>query len=217
MEADGGSIVQCGEDPGPAFLDPYRAGEEVAGPAPARGEQGGASGLLRGLRPVRRRLPHGRREAPEGRSQSGLPAGVLPAGVAVRWWVGAAARFRPEEMVVEVAWTERRGEVYRESRFHGRFMRSASRVRHLKRLGGLLRAASGDLTKEFGLAAGYWAAREKKRLSKRLAPLSPLLPTLLRHPSSRPLPFKSPCACRDPGPLDRRASCFRRQAARIRS
>jgi len=93
----------------PGFLDPSRAGEEVAGPAPSRDEQGGASGLLRGLRPVRRRLPHGGGETPEGRSQPGLPLRELPTGAAVRGRVGAAARFRSEEVVGEIAWTEAEG------------------------------------------------------------------------------------------------------------
>src|SRR4051812_41984338 len=100
-EADGDPSVRSGEDPGPASLDPSRAGEEVAGAAPPRGQQGGAPGLLRGLRPVRRRLSHGRREAQERRSQPGLPAGLLPTGVAVRRRVGQAPRIRPEDGVVQ--------------------------------------------------------------------------------------------------------------------
>src|SRR3954451_551824 len=98
-EADRSPSARCGEDPGPAPLDASRAGEEVTGAAPPRGEQGDAPDLLRRLRPIRRRLPHGRREAQEGRSQPGLPAGVLPTGVAVRGRIGQAPRFRPEDWV----------------------------------------------------------------------------------------------------------------------
>src|SRR3954449_3801501 len=99
-KADGSPPSRRGEDPGPAPLDASRAGEEVAVAAPPRGEQGNASALLRSLRPVRRRLSHGRRQAQEGRSQPRLPAGMLPTGAAVRRRVSQAPRFRPEDRLL---------------------------------------------------------------------------------------------------------------------
>jgi hypothetical protein len=70
-----------------------RPGRMKKSPAPLL-HAGDAPDLLRGLRSLRRRLPHGRRQAQEGRPQSGLPAGVLSAGVAVRGRVDAAERAR---------------------------------------------------------------------------------------------------------------------------
>jgi hypothetical protein len=107
--------------------NPSSEGEEVACPAPPRGEQGDPSDLLRGLRPVRRRLPSGDGEALEGRPQPGLPAGLLPTRAAVRGQrVDRVARVRSEERVVERLEGGRRGEVCSERRFRVRFRKSMS-------------------------------------------------------------------------------------------
>jgi hypothetical protein len=106
-----GRLIQTAGTLLPSRLAPFSA--------PPRGEQGNAPGLLRGLRPVRRRLSHGRRQAQEGRSQSGFPAGVLPAGVAVRRRVSQAPRFRPEDRLLGRLSGGGGGGVYPEGRFRG--------------------------------------------------------------------------------------------------
>ena len=80
-----------------------------------------------------------------GDPNPGLPAGLLPAGVAIRGRIGQASRFRPEDWLSGRLGGGGEGEVCPERRFCGQFMKLASPIGRLLGVPGPWRAPQSRL------------------------------------------------------------------------